>query len=99
MAKKTTIRCPHCGWEYLPAEIYYADDFLGKPENIIKTEEGNVLGFDGEDMNTLETYCCDHCGKSFTVDASVTFKTAPLHDVFNDDEEYSTKIKPEKTEK
>ena len=91
--KKTTIRCPHCGWEYLPAEIYYPEEFLGEPENIIKTEEGNVLGFDGEDMNTTETYCCDHCGKSFIVDASITFKTTPVHDVFDDDDEYSIKIK------
>ena len=88
MAKKTTIRCPHCGWEYLPA-----DEFLGNPSNIIREETGNVIGFDGEDMNTVETYCCDHCNKSFTVDASITFKTAPLHDVFeDDDDEYVTKL-------
>ena len=95
--KKTTIRCPHCGWEYLPAEIYYANDFLGEPKNIIKTEEGNVLGFDGEDMNTEETYYCDHCGKQFKIDASVTFKTSAVDDIFSEDEdEYVSKIKKEK---
>ena len=94
MAKKTTIRCPHCGWEYLPAEIYYPEDFLGTPQNIIKDENGDVIGFDGEDMNTVETFYCEHCGKQFTVDASITFKTSAVHDVFDEDEEeYVSKIK------
>ena len=46
-------------------------------------------------MNTVETYCCDHCGKTFTVDASITFKTTLVHDVFDDDDddEYTTTIK------
>ncbi len=94
MAKKTTIRCPHCGWEYLPAEIYYPEDFLGNPSNIIKDEKGDVIGFDGEDMNTVETFYCEHCGKQFTVDASITFKTNAVHDIFDEDEdEYVSKIK------
>ena len=45
-------------------------------------------------MNTVETYCCDHCGKTFTVDASITFKTNVVNDIFEDDEdEYTTIIK------
>lgn len=85
MAKKTTIRCPYCGYEYLPGEIYIPEDFVGQPKNIIKDEEGNVLGFDEADMNTEETFICDHCGKKFKVDASVTFKTEPIKDVFEED--------------
>lgn len=88
MAKKTTIRCPECGWEYLPGEIYFPTDFVGKPTNVIKDEEGNVLGFDGEDMNTLETYTCDHCGKTFNVDASVTFRTTLVKDIFDDEDDF-----------
>ena len=94
MAKKTTIRCPYCGLEYLPAEVYYPEDFLGTPSNIIKTQEGDILGFDGNDMNTTETYCCDNCGKTFTVDASITFRTTPVETVFDDDDddEYVAKL-------
>lgn len=88
MAKKTTIRCPECGTEYLPGEIYFPEDFLGKPKNIIKDENGDVLGFDGEDMNTVETYTCDHCGKTFTVDASITFRTNLVKDIFEDDDDF-----------
>lgn len=93
MAKKTTIRCPHCNYEYLPAEIYFPDDFLGKPSEIIRDESGNVLGFQGADMNTAETYCCDHCGHSFDVDASITFKTSAIVDMFEVDEDFKGIIK------
>lgn len=88
MAVKTKIKCPVCGYEYLPAEIYIADDFVGNPRNIIKDENGEVLGYEGSDMNTTETYICDHCDTTFTVEAIVTFKTAPIKDVFDDDDTF-----------
>lgn len=88
MAKKTTIRCPHCGCEYLPAEIYFPDQFLGRPSNIIKDEKGDVLGFSGNDMNTYETYYCDKCNQMFSVEASITFKTAPAVDLFAEDDDF-----------
>lgn len=84
MAKKTAIRCPHCGWEYLTSEIYVPKDFVGDATNIIKDENGDVLGFDGNDMNTSEEYTCDNCGKPFMVDASITFRTMPVKDMFDD---------------
>ena len=92
MAKKTTIRCPHCKTEYLPGEIYFPNDFVGQPSNIVKDENGNVLGFDGEDMNTVETFTCEHCGKTFKVDASITFCTEPVEDIFDDGDEFVTKL-------
>lgn len=91
MAKKTTIRCPHCNAEYLPAEIYYPNSFLGKPFNIIKDGDDNILGYNGTDMNTVETYICDHCNKQFAVDASITFKTSIVVDIFEDDFEIPKK--------
>ena len=86
MAKKTTIRCPHCDTEYLPAEIYFPDSFLGKPFNIIKDGAGNILGFSGNDMETSEVFTCDKCNKRFTVDASVTFRTTIATDIFDEDD-------------
>ena len=99
MAKRTTIRCPYCGQEYLPAEIYYPDSFLGKPKDIYKDENGAILGFDGEDMNTTESFYCDKCGKPFSVNAVVTFKTTPLTDIFAEDDEFTTAIKKKKATK
>lgn len=86
MAKKTTIRCPHCNAEYLPAEIYYPNYFLGKPYNIIKDDAGNILGYSGSDMDTVETCVCDICNKKFSVDASVTFRTVSAADIFDENE-------------
>lgn len=86
MAKKTTIRCPYCNAEYLPAEIYYPNSFLGKPFNIIKDGDSNILGYNGDDMDTLETYICDKCNKQFSVDASITFRTTFVADMFDEDD-------------
>lgn len=93
MAKKTTIRCPHCGYEYLPAEIYYPDSFIGDPSDIIRDEAGNILGYQGNDVNTVETFICDKCEKSFSVDASITFKTAPIKDMFEVDDDFKNIVK------
>lgn len=90
MAKKTTIRCPYCNTEYLPGEIYVPEDFVGQPTAIVKDENGDVLGFDGEDMNTVETYYCDKCGHQFKIDASITFRTEKIEDVFEDDFDVDT---------
>ena len=43
MIKKNVIKCPHCGCEYLPAEVFYPKYLLGKPFNIIRDEEGTIL--------------------------------------------------------
>lgn len=93
MAKKTTIRCPHCGWEYLPGEIYYPNDFVGKPWNIIRDAQGNILGYDGDDMNTAEYFQCEHCNKEFKVDASITFRTESTNNVFDDGDEFVSVLK------
>lgn len=91
MAKKTTIRCPHCGTEYLPGEIYLPKAFLGQPTDIIRDHQGNILGFQGYDMNTTEEFICDKCDKKFSVDASVSFKTSVVNDIF-DSNDYISKI-------
>ena len=86
--RKTMIKCPYCGWEYLPAEIYFANYFLGHPENIVKDGKGTVIGYDGNDMDTTETFICDNCHKTFKVDAVVTFKTSAVKDVFDEDDDF-----------
>ena len=50
------IKCPTCGYEYLPAEIYMPNDFLGKPNNLMRDEHGKIIGFNGIKMNDTETY-------------------------------------------
>ena len=71
--KADVIVCPCCGAEYLPAEIFIPESYIGKPKNIVKDEFGKIFTFDGESMNTYERYQCDYCGNTFKVFAKTTF--------------------------
>ena len=95
MKKEILIRCPHCGTEYLPAEIFYPNHFLGKPSNIEKTSCGKVEFYDGQNMNLLEEYLCDKCNTTFAVRAQVTFSSRIIEEK-SFSKPYKTKIKKEK---
>ena len=41
------IVCPKCGREYLPAEIYLPNSFLGRPHDIYRLTNGKVESFEG----------------------------------------------------
>lgn len=71
---KLVIKCPECGYEYLPCEIYYPQD-LGRATNIIRDMEGKILYYDGSNMDTEAEYKCDNCKTVFKVDARVSFFT------------------------
>lgn len=75
----TVIKCPNCGTEYLPAEIYVPNAFFGKPSNIAK-HNGKVVSFYGDSMDLRESYTCDTCDTKFTVRASVLFNTSVEED-------------------
>ena len=86
------IKCPYCDYEYLPAEIYMPDEFLGKPKNIVRDINGKILGFDGIKMDDSATYRCDNCDTSFNV-VSTTYFTSKL--TISSDE-YVTKLTKDK---
>lgn len=89
----TIIKCPKCNAEYLPAEIFIPNSFLGKPNLIDKDNHGKLIYYNGEDMNLKETYCCDYCNKTFNVSAKVQFQSDI--DTYTDfDEDYTTQLKP-----
>lgn len=73
------IKCPYCGWEYLPCELYLPNSFLGKTTNIVKDESGEILAWDEDgNMDLVDDYRCDNCNKKFGVEAEVSFKTIKL---------------------
>jgi rubredoxin len=69
------IKCPVCEYEYLPAEIYMPNDFLGKPDTVIRDENGKILGFTGLKMNDTESYKCDNCDNLFEVVSTTYFSS------------------------
>lgn len=85
---KHIIKCPYCGAEYLPEEIFYPDSFFGKPTDIIKNSKGEIEFFNGESLNLKEHYCCDYCNKEFDVVVGITLEA--VKDDFNED--YSSTI-------
>ena len=37
------IKCPYCGAEFLPSEIYLRDYFLGKANTVIRNDKNNIF--------------------------------------------------------
>lgn len=85
--KTAIIRCPHCGSEYLPGEIYLPGSLIGQPDDIVKDSLGKILyeDYSTEDRepNMIEHFICEQCEKPFIIEASVTYRTreeAPEND-------------------
>lgn len=90
-AKEAIIKCPVCGAEYLPAEIYIPDSFLGKPEYIDKNLTKHIESYFGKNMDLVERYKCDNCDTMFKVIARVQFVTVEEKDL-DFKKPYSTKL-------
>lgn len=79
MEKKNwvVIKCPHCGAEYVPAEIFMPGDLIGKPDSVVRDALGKILYADyEEDCEPLatESFICDNCGKPFVVEPVISYK-------------------------
>lgn len=80
------VKCPECGAQYLPAEIFYPKHFFGNPKDIYKDEKNEILGINGTEMDTTESYVCDKCGKEFVVEAIINFKVSRPNHLFDEDD-------------
>ena len=87
------IKCPYCGMEYLPEEIFLPDDFSTDVRNITKDEKRVEYYLGSSLLNTKvnETYFCDHCEKEFGVSATLSFESIKL-DESEDDFDYTIKL-------
>ena len=77
--KTPVIRCPHCGSEYLPGEIYLPGSLIGQPDEVIRDSLGKIVYEDyytkSKEPNMVEHFTCEYCEKPFIIEASVTYKT------------------------
>ncbi len=76
--KTASFKCPHCGAQYLPAEIFMPGAFLGSPDDIVKDSFGKIIYEDYKingEPDMIERYICDYCDKPFVVEATITYKT------------------------
>lgn len=85
------IKCPICGAEYLPAEIFLPNSIIGKPTDIEKSEFGKIVYYSDTQYDTAETYICDYCNKAFKVRSRLSFEVEK--DSKNDfTEDYCTEL-------
>lgn len=93
MSKKDIkIKCPNCGAEYLPSEIFYPKYFFSDPKVIVKDSDGKILHYSGSNMQLKESYTCDYCLKDFDVTAKITFNSE-LDKKYEFDKEYEIRLK------
>lgn len=85
--KTSLIRCPHCGAEYLPGEIFIPGALIGQPDDVIKDSFGKIIyeDYSTEDREPcmIEHFICDYCEKPFVIEALVTYRAreeAPEND-------------------
>lgn len=82
------IKCPYCGAEYLPSEIFMPEDMLDKSMIIDKNSKGHIEHVEGKEAELCESYICDYCNKEFNVTASIIYKERMI----DMEEEYVTKL-------
>ena len=91
--KQNYIKCPNCGREYLPVEIYIPDAFFGNPNDIEREYgTGKIIHYMGQNMDLVEHYTCDYCNTPFKVVAKVQFSSY-VEDKYDFDKDYSVKLK------
>jgi hypothetical protein len=76
--KTPIIKCPHCGAQYLPGEIYMPGALIGQPEDVVKDSLGKLLYEDypdGKEPDMIEHFVCEYCDKPFVIEATVTYKS------------------------
>lgn len=86
MEENNFIKCPYCGTEYLPGEIFYPKHYLGQPKDVEKSLSGEILIADGIPQCCSEEYACDKCGKSFKVLVSHSYTVSKLDENNFDDD-------------
>ena len=76
--KQSIIKCPHCGGEYLPGEIYMPGSLIGQPDEVIRDSFGKIIYEDYySDLrkpDSIEHFTCELCNRPFVVEAIVTYK-------------------------
>ncbi len=76
--KTALIKCPHCGAEYLPGEVYMPGAIIGRPDEVVKDSLGRILYEDyytaEREPDAIEHFTCEYCDKPFVVEATVTYK-------------------------
>ena len=90
------IKCPVCGRNMLPSEVFLPNSFFGKQSDITRNNSGEIEFYLGDDMDLDEEYVCDSCLSKLKIHANLSFDVEVAAEE-NYDEDYITPInKPKK---
>lgn len=96
MKDLVVVKCPVCGQEYLPSEIFLPNDFFGKQKDITRNASGEIEFYLGDDSNYDEEFICESCLSKLKIHANLSFNVT-VDNGENFDEDYTTPIsKPKK---
>ena len=93
--KEITVRCPHCNYEYMLADIILPQYFLGKAQVIERDYLGNIINKIGykEPIHRWR-YNCDQCYRDFDIRVapSISAVIIPWHEANKNSEWTVTKL-------
>lgn len=84
------IKCPICGAEYMPSEVFIPESFFGKQTEVIRNPDGTMNFYIGDDMDLVEEFICETCSSKLKINANLSFNVTCVDDTF--DEEYEEAI-------
>lgn len=87
--KFNVIKCPICGREYHPSEIFVPKYFFGTAV-VRRDEKGKIIDIIGDDMDLSENYCCDNCNTTFNISSEISFSSDAI--IQEDMSDHRTKI-------
>ena len=75
---RPVIKCPCCGAEYLPGELYMPGSITGKPTEVIRDSFGKIIYEDYHsklnEPDLIERYECDICKRPFVIEAVISYR-------------------------
>lgn len=96
MKDLVTIKCPVCGQNYLPSEVFIPESFFGKQKDITRNASGEIEFYLGDDPDYNEEFVCESCLSKLKIHANLIFNVE-VDNGEDFDEDYSTQInKPKK---
>lgn len=90
--KDNFIKCPVCGYEYTPSEIYLPNSLLGKTDYVLRNGEGHIEKVFGVLPDSQEYFYCDNCNTGFEINANITF-TTKIESKIDFEHLYETRLK------
>lgn len=72
--KINVIRCPHCGTEYHPSEIFIPEYLIGRPKDIEKNYLGKIVNIEMALKPDLkEEFTCEKCFQKLNISAHIRY--------------------------